>query len=203
MSVDAGRGVYTIAGTRFDHGPGPAAIGAFNDLNLPPAAKRALSVLMSQASALPLLGLQMKLPEPPNDGRPAPFDASALPGAGEFVSRGISTEPGLFLAQQMLDRITSIFDLTISEDGRTATLKMVKGGQMLVGTDDDKMATHFGSVVVEEELTIDIASDPPIVRSVRVSQRFDALDDLKARYLQETAPIPPPPQVPPDSVPVL
>ena len=203
MSVDAGRGVYTIAGTRFDHGPGPAVLGAFNGLNLPPAAKRALSVLMSQASALPILDLQMKIPEPPNDGRPVPFDASALPGAGEFVSRGISTEPGLFLAQQMMDRITSIFDLTISEDGRTATLKIVKGGQMLVGTDDDKMATHFGSAVVEEELTIDIASDPPTVRSVRVSQRFDASDDLKERYLQETAPIPPPPQNPPDTVPVL
>ena len=203
MSVDAGRGFYTIAGMRFDQGHGREVVGAFANLNLPPAAKRALSVLMSQASALPVLDLQMKIPDPPNDGRPEPFDASSLPGGGEFVSRGIPRDPELFLSLQVADKISSIYDLTVSGDGTTATLKVVKSAQLLVGTEDSRMATHFGSVVVEEEMTVDIASETPTVRSVRVSQVFDVADDLHDRYLLETAPIPPPPPVPPAAVPVL
>ena len=124
-------------------------------------------------------------------------------GRREFVSRGIPRDPELFLSLQVADKISSVYDLTVSGDGTTATLKVVKSAQLLVGTEDSRMATHFGSVVVEEEMTVDIASETPTVRNVRVSQVFDVADDLHDRYLRETAPIPPPPPDPPAAVRVL
>jgi len=78
-------------------------------------------------------------------------------------------------------------------------LKIVKSGQMYVGT-TDRINTAFGSVIVEEELTIDIASEQPSVTNVRVSQTFSDDDGIRARYLEATKPIPaapPYPQVPP------
>ena len=196
MVVDLGRGIYTIAGKRFNHNPPAEALAEFNRVVTTPKARRALSILMSQASALPVLSLQMKFPQPPNSMRPQPLDTGALPGAGEFVSRGMA-DPALFIAQQVVDDITSIFDLTVSEDGTTATLKIVKSGKMVVGTADQNMHTYFGSVVVEEELTVDLTADVPTVTNVRTAQRFSDELDLMERYLAETEPIPQPPAQPP------
>ncbi len=63
------------------------------------------------------------------------------------------------------------------------------------------MKTHFGSVVVEEEVTMDLTAEFPTVTNVRVAQRFDDSSDLETRYLAETNPIPAPPPVPPPPVP--
>ena len=63
------------------------------------------------------------------------------------------------------------------------------------------MNTYFGSVVVEEEVTVDLTAEVPTVTNVRVAQRFDDSSDLQARYLAETEPIPAPPPVPPAPVP--
>jgi hypothetical protein len=200
MRRDINRGVYTIGRKRFSMRPAPEVLEAFNQVVTTPKARRALSILMSQASALPVLSLQMKFPVAPNDHRPQPLDPSTLAGSGEFVSRGIA-DPQLFMAQQVVDDVTSIFDLSVSEDGATATLKIVKSAKLAVGTDQDKMSTHFGSVVVEEEVTVDLTAAVPTVTNVRVAQRFDDSDDLEDRYLVETNPIPAPPPVPPAPVP--
>ena len=200
MSVDVNRGHYTIAGKRFSMRPAAEVLEAFGKIVTVPKAKRALTILMSQASALPVLSMQMKFTVPPNDHRPQPLDPATLAGSSEFVSRGIA-DPQLFMAQQIVDDVTSIFDLSVSEDGATATLKIVKSANLVVGTDEHKMKTHFGSVVVEEEVTVDLTTEVPTVTNVRVAQRFDDSSDLQARYLAETEPIPAPPPVPPAPVP--
>ena len=200
MERDINRGFYTIGRKRFSMRPAPEVLEAFNQVVTTPKARRALSILMSQASALPVLSMQMKYPVAPNDHRPQPLDPSTLAGSGEFVSRGIA-DPQLFMAQQVVDDVTSIFDLSVSDDGATATLKIVKSANLALGTDGDKMSTYFGSVVVEEEVTVDLTAEVPTVTNVRVAQRFDDSDDLEDRYLVETNPIPAPPPVPPPPVP--
>ena len=200
MRTDVNRGHYTIAGKRFSMRPAAEVLEAFGKIVTVPKAKRALTILMSQASALPVLSMQMKFTVPPNDHRPQPLDTATLAGSSEFVARGI-TDPQLFMAQQIVDDVTSIFDLSVSEDGATATLKIVKSANLAVGTEESKMNTYFGSVVVEEEVTVDLTAEVPTVTNVRVAQRFDDSDDLEDRYLVETNPIPAPPPVPPAPVP--
>ena len=102
------------------------------------------------------------------------------------------------LVRNILDRNAG----TINDHaGATATLKIVKSVNLALGTDGDKMSTYFGSVVVEEEVTVDLTAEVPTVTNVRVAQRFDDSDDLEDRYLVETNPIPAPPPVPPPPVP--
>ncbi len=201
MQPDIHRGHYTIAGKRFSRRPAAEVLEAFGKAVATPKAKRALSILMSQASALAVLAIQTKDTVAPNDLRPQPIDLSTLPGAGEFVSRSGDADPELFFARQFVDDITSIYDLSVSEDGATATLKIIKSGKMAIGTEDYNVKTHFGSVVVEEEVTVDLTAEVPTVTNVRVAQRFDDSDDLQNRYLVETNPIPAPPPVPPAPVP--
>ncbi|MBR1589138.1 MAG: hypothetical protein IJ658_12530, partial [Kiritimatiellae bacterium] len=201
FTVDAPRGYYTIAGKRFNSGSKAADVLAELDkLNLAPAAKRALTALMSQASALPMLGLQMHSAQPPHDLRRQPIDPSTLPGAGAFVSRK-QTDMDEFLGVHLVDKLTSIYDLSVSEDGKTAVLKIVKGGRLVVGTEDATMESGFGSCIVEEELTIDLSTEVPTVTNVRLAQTFDDTADLQQRYLDATAPIPAPPPIPPAPVP--
>ena len=198
MIVDVPRGVYTIAGKRFNNVDSADVIAELGKLNLSPAAKRALSVLMCQSSAVHLMALQIHNEQPPNALRPQPLDPSTLPGAGAFVSRGQA--PQLFVSPQIVRGILCIYDLSISGDGRTATLKLAKSGKINVGTDTERMNVAFGDLLVEEELTIDIASENPTVTNVRVSQTISDAGSLQERYLSETEPIPaaPPfPQVPP------
>ena len=200
MAVDVKRGYYTINGKRFSKRPEAEVVAELGKTVTDPKAKRALTILMSQASAIPVLSIQMRLLSPPNDRRHEVLDTAALPGSGEFVSRA-EADPELFFARQFLDEITSIYDLSVSEDGSSATLKIVKCGKMVVGTADYNMKTYFGSVVVEEEVTLDLAAEVPTVTNVRVAQRFDDTIDLLDRYLVETEPIPAPPPVPPPPVP--
>ena len=192
MRTDVNRGHYTIAGKRFSMRPAAEVLEAFGKIVTVPKAKRALTILMSQASALPVLSMQMKFTVPPNDHRPQPLDTATLAGSSEFVARGI-TDPQLFMAQQIVDDVTSIFDLSVSEDGATATLKIVKSANLAVGTGAAKMNTSLGSV--------DLTAEVPTVTNVRVAQRFDDSSDLQARYQAETEPIPAPPPVPPAPVP--
>ena len=192
MKPDIHRGYYTIAGKRFTKRPAAEVLEAFGQAVAAPKAKRALSILMSQASSLAVLAIQMKDTVAPNDLRPQPLDVSALPGAGEFVSRSCNADPELFFSRQLVDDSTSIYDLSVSEDGTTATLKIVKSAKMAVGTKDVNVKTHFGSVVVEEEVTVDLTAEVPTVTNVRVAQRFDDSFDLQERYLLETEPVPAP-----------
>ena len=192
MQPDIHRGYYTIAGKRFTRRPAAEVLEAFGQAVATPKAKRALSILMSQASSLAVLAIQMKDTAAPNDLRPQPLDVSTLPGAGEFVSRSCNADPELFFSRQCVDDNTSIYDLSVSEDGATATLKIVKSAKMAVGTEDYNVKTHFGSVVVEEEVTVDLTAEVPTVTNVRVAQRFDDSFDLQERYLLETEPVPAP-----------
>lgn len=80
---------------RFVRRPPAEVLAEFNRLVTTPKARRALSILMSQASALPVLSLQMKMPLDPNGIRPQAVDTRTLPGAGQFVSRGM--DPELFM----------------------------------------------------------------------------------------------------------
>ena len=108
------------------------------------------------------------------------------------VELSCNADPELFFSRQLVDDSTSIYDLSVSEDGTTATLKIVKSAKMAVGTKDTNVKTHFGSVVVEEEVTVDLTAEVPTVTNVRVAQRFDDSFDLQERYLLETEPVPAP-----------
>ena len=188
FTKDLNRGWYTIAGKRFNFGSNPADIQAeLNKLHLKPAARRAITELMSQASASTLMALQLQNPLPPNDLRENEVNPSSLPGAGAFVSRRPAPGDG-FMSPQVVEAPSSIYDLSVSEDGTTATLKIVKCGRLVVGTDETKMETYFGSCVVEEELTIDLTKDVPEVTNVRLAQTVDESVDLLDRYLEKTAP---------------
>lgn len=195
FAFDVPRGNYTISGVRQLLGGNVAPVLAeLQKLNLSPAAKRALTMLMSQTSGAFLMKFQVNSPLPPHDLRQQELDPSTIPGGGAIVSRKNDFE--LFFSPQVVGNIQSVYDLNVSEDGKTATLKVVKTQTLNVGSDESRMFSSFGSVVVEQELTVDIASEVPSVTKVRVAQRVSDELDLHEKYMLETAPIPKPPEVP-------
>jgi len=196
---DVPRGIYTISGVRQPlGGKVEPMLAELDKLKLSPAAKRALTILMNQASGAFLMNVQVNSSLPPHELRQQRVDPSTIPGAGVIVSR--KNDFNLFFSPQMVGAIKCLYDLTVSEDGKTATLKIVKTEELDVGTDETRMYTTFGSSVVEQELTIDIASEVPSVTKVRVAQRISDQVDLHDKYVLETEPIPKPPEVPPAPV---
>ena len=196
MKLDIARGIYTIEGRLFWQRTVEEVLGQFNNTIVDPKVRRGFSVLMSQASGSPVINMQMKATEPANDRRPRPFNPSAMPGAGEFVSLGLqNVDMELFLMPQPIFENTSYYDLAVSDDGKTATLVIAKAAKLCVGTDPYKMTTVYGSLVVEEKLTINLEGpNAPTVTDVRVAQRFSNDVDFGICYLQELPAVPQPPQ---------
>ena len=106
-------------------------------------------------------------------------------GVGSFVTR--AEMPELFSFPQIIGDLSSIFHLTVSEDGKTATLDMVKAGNVRICSET---ATNvpFGSFVVHEEVTIDIDAEVPVVTGVRLAQTISDVPGLAERYMQESDP---------------
>ena len=86
----------------------------------------------------------------------------------------------------------SVYKVTVSPEGTTATVTLSSIGQMVVGTEGDTMESHFGSVVVEREYTLDLTAENPVVTDVRVTQTFSDSTELNGTdHLNAFEPFPP------------
>lgn len=203
MIADIPRSIYIVGGNTYAMKPVNEVLPEFDKVVTSPKARRAISILMSQTSVSVLSQLQAQNPVPGNDLRPQRLDTTTLPGAGAYVSRSSTMPPDLFMSPILVLDPATANELSVSPDGRTATVKLYTIGKLLVGTEGDTMDKHFGSVVVEREYTIDLTAEDPVVTDVHVSQTFSDTTDLGMDgFVNSAVPFPPPEiPLPPPNVP--
>ena len=173
--VDLGRSTVVINGKTH-------AIGATNveeakadfknALAGKPNAQIAISSLMQQGASMPVIELQTHNPTPPTDTRPNPAQSFRAAGAEAFVNRNQMAKPGLYAIPQIIDNPESRNELSVSPDGNTAVVKIVKMGDALVGVRiGDHAYDAMAKVETVEEVTLDITGDNPRVIAVRLGQK--------------------------------
>ena len=174
--VDLGRSTVVINGKTH-------AIGATNveeakadfknALAGKPNAQIAISSLMQQGASMPIIELQNHNPTPPTDTRPDPAQSFKAAGAEAFVNRNQMAKPGLYAIPQIIDNPESRNELSVSPDGNTAVVKIVKMGDALVGMRiGDHAYDAMAKVETVEEVTLDITGDNPRVIAVRLGQKI-------------------------------
>ncbi|MBQ6010892.1 MAG: hypothetical protein IJL17_20350 [Kiritimatiellae bacterium] len=137
-----------------------------------PNAQIAISSLMQQGASMPIVELQTHNPTPPTDTRPNPAQSFKAAGAEAFVNRGQIAKPGLYAIPQIIDNPESRNELSVSPDGNTAVVKIVKTGDALVGVRiGDHAYDAMAKVETVEEVTLDITGDNPRVIAVRLGQK--------------------------------
>lgn len=137
-----------------------------------PNAQIAISSLMQQGASMPIIELQNHNPTPPTDTRPDPAQSFKAAGAEAFVNRNQIAKPGLYAVPQIIDNPESRNELSVSPDGNTAVVKIVKTGDALVGVRvGDHAYDAMAKVETVEEVTLDITGDNPRVIAVRLGQK--------------------------------
>lgn len=137
-----------------------------------PNAQKAVSCLMHQGLAMHTARLRIKMGLVPTTRRPNPLASYAQPGAEKFVNR--TGNPALFPVPQIVDNPTSRYELHLSDDGNTATVRLVWSGGINVGVELKENLDTFGSVDVIEEITLDLTNDNPRITNVRLGQKISA-----------------------------
>ena len=135
-----------------------------------PNAQKAVSSLMHQGLAMHTMRLRIKMGLLPTERRPNPLASYAQPGAEKFVNR--TGNPELFPGPTILENPTSRYELHVSDDGNTATVRHVWSGRINVGVELKPDLDTFGSVDVIEEITLDLTNDNPRITDVRLGQKI-------------------------------
>ena len=173
FQVDLGRATVVIGDRihEMNRTNNANAIADFkNALAGKPNAQKAVSSLMHQGLAMHTTRLRIKMGLVPTARRPNPLASYAQPGAEKFVNR--TGNPALFPVPQIVENPTSRYELHVSDDGNTATVRHVWSGGINVGVELKPDLDTFGSVDVIEEITLDLADDNPRITNVRLGQKI-------------------------------
>ena len=175
FQVDLGRATVVIGDRihEMNRTNNANAIADFkNALAGKPNAQKAVSCLMHQGLAMHTARLRIKMGLVPTTRRPNPLASYAQPGAEKFVNR--TGNPALFPVPQIVDNPTSRYELHLSDDGNTATVRLVWSGGINVGVELKPDLDTIGSVDVIEEITLDLTNDNPRITNVRLGQKISA-----------------------------
>ena len=175
FQVDLGRATVVIGDRihEMNRTNNANAIADFkNALAGKPNAQKAVSCLMHQGLAMHTARLRIKMGLVPTTRRPNPLASYAQPGAEKFVNR--TGNPALFPVPQIVDNPTSRYELHVSDDGNTATVRHVWSGGINVGVELKPDLDTIGSVDVIEEITLDLTNDNPRITNVRLGQKISA-----------------------------
>ena len=151
----------------------PQAIADFkNALAGKPNSQKALSSLMQQNMAMHLIRLRIKQGTVPTARRPNPKDSYGQPGAEKFVNR--TRNPALFQVPMIVENPASRYELQLSDDGNTATVRLVWSGKINVGVTIKENLDTFGKIDVTEEITLDLTGDNPRITDLHLGQKISA-----------------------------
>ena len=151
----------------------PQAIADFkNALAGKPNSQKALSSLMQQNMAMHLIRLRIKQGTVPTARRPNPKDSYGQPGAEKFVNR--TRNPALFQVPMIVENPASRYELQLSDDGNTATVRLTWSGKINVGVTIKENLDTFGKIDVTEEITLDLTGDNPRITDLHLGQKISA-----------------------------
>ena len=137
-----------------------------------PNSQKALSSLMQQNMAMHLIRLRVKQGTVPTARRPNPKNSYGQPGAEKFVNR--TGNPALFQVPQIVENPTSRYELQLSDDGNTATVRLTWSGKINVGVTIKEDLDTFGNIDVTEEITLDLTGDNPRITDLHLGQKISA-----------------------------
>ncbi|MBO6067410.1 MAG: hypothetical protein J6P80_04575, partial [Kiritimatiellae bacterium] len=173
--ADLGRATVTICGKvhEFARTDVPQAIADFKTaLADKPNSQKAISSLMHQGSSMRSVRLQIRHGVMPTERRPHPQAAYDRPGAEKFVNRRADLQPELFPFPQIVTDPESRYELKLSDDGNTATVRLVWSGRIYVGAELKANPDTFGTVEAIEEITLDLTGDNPQIVSDHLGQKI-------------------------------
>ena len=151
----------------------PQALADFTHaLEGKPNSQKAISSLMHQGSAMRTTRLQIKQGGAPTARRPNPEASHKQPGAERFVNRRTDLAPGLFPIPQIITNPDSRYELHVSDDGNTATVRLVWTGRPYVGASLQAVPDTFGEMELTEEITLDLTDDNPRITGVHLGQKL-------------------------------
>ncbi len=151
----------------------PQALAEFKQaLDGKPNSQKAISSLMHQGSAMRTMRLQIKQDAAPTARRPQPQSSCRQPGAEKFVNR--TGNPALFQVPMIVEDPTSRYELQLSDDGNTATVRLVWSGKINVGVTLKENLDTFGKIDVTEEITLDLTGDNPRITDLHLGQKISA-----------------------------
>jgi hypothetical protein len=137
-----------------------------------PNSQKALSSLMHQGIAMHLIRLRIKQGTVPTARRPNPKNSYSQPGAEKFVNR--TGNPALFQVPMIVENPTSRYELQLSDDGNTATVRLTWSGKINVGVTINENLDTFGNIDVTEEITLDLTGDNPRITDLHLGQKISA-----------------------------
>ena len=130
-------------------------------------AQKALTVLMNQSGPGDILQFTNHLPVP---GRNGMEPLHELPGADLFANRDMTT--GLYPTQIFGPSMS--FGLDMAKDGRSAVVTLTLDARLEAG-DGVRVPgrdTTFGTVQIQERITVDLTPETPVVTDVAFAQRL-------------------------------
>ena len=166
MIADSNRSVFILNGTTYAQRPANELIPAFKALVPDPRKQKALSAWLNQLCFTSILS-------PTNH---VPFDTGVngheIPGFEAIVNRDMTS--GLYTSLLLHSYgHDMVHDLTISEDGTTATIVQTHEAELDAPDSARDDANYFGKVTFTQKLVIDLTPDIPVVTDYKLSQTIE------------------------------
>ncbi|MBO7092707.1 MAG: hypothetical protein J6W23_13055 [Victivallales bacterium] len=161
MNVDANRFDWTINGQKFPLGSEKqVVIDAFCNAVPNSNARKAISIIFNQAVQSDLALICNKIKDPS-----LKTNLCELPNANIFVSRDFEK------AQTAIVKVEDcMFDLKISEDGKTATITVTTVNDLTLSTHNPQYKIGKANIAIQS--TFDLTKDIPEVTNVTFSQTY-------------------------------
>ncbi len=167
--ADANRADYTIAGQNFPpQTDADKVVGALVKAIPSAKAQKLVSATMNQSLPSILIYMGERLPMTMHDGS-GHINMANLQGGNRFVGRSTSNN---FIGS-MCNIYNIAYTLTVSEDGKSATLQLAIDSNLMVAASRTDVDSTFGRVRQEIKIDFDLSNeDDPKIASVDIAQRL-------------------------------
>ena len=175
MYTDAHRLNFSFNGTsvKCDPGSPQKVIDAFKKTVANPAMRRGLSSILHQTAILAFTSLSNRATLPSTTQHKTGIDSKNLQGIEKMVSRDAGSGKYSMMTTDKKEGEPIRYDLTVSEDGKSATLTVSEKSNLVTGAGRNDMAV-YGTVKNTMSFQIDLTGEKPVIVSTSIGQDFAA-----------------------------
>ena len=176
MYTDGNRLNFSFNGVEVKCDPGSPkkAIDAFKATVTNPAMRRGLSSIMHQTSILAFTSLSNRGPLPSTSRNKTGIDSKNLHGIEKIVSRDATSGKYMMMTTDTKQGEPIRYDLTVSEDGESATLTVSERSNLVAGAGRNDLAV-YGTVKNTMSFHIDMTGEKPVITATCIAQEFASI----------------------------
>ena len=149
-------------------------IDAFKNTVTDPAMRRGLSTILHQVAVLAFTSLSNRAPLPSTSQYKSGIDSLNLPGIEKMVSRDATSGKYTMMTTDKKEGEPIRYDLTVSEDGESATLTVTDTSNLVTGTGKNELAV-YGTVKSTMSFQINMTGEKPVITATCIGQEFAAI----------------------------